>query len=114
METDKPYHEPRLTREKLAKMLGTNRTYLSTVIHAKGGMSYQQFVNTYRINEAIEVLSDASQIERPLKQLWSELGFTSPSTFYKLFQQSVGITPLAFRKQIPGIKKPTAQQDDTD
>lgn len=114
METDKPYHEPRLTREKLAKMLGTNRTYLSTVIHAKGGMSYQQFVNTYRINEAIEVLSDASQIERPLKQLWSDLGFTSPSTFYKLFQQSVGITPLAFRKQIPGIKKPTAQQDDTD
>ena len=73
-----------------------------------------QFVNTYRINEAIEVLSDASQIERPLKQLWSELGFTSPSTFYKLFQQSVGITPLAFRKLIPGIKKPTAQQDDTD
>lgn len=95
-------------------MLGTNRTYLSTVIHAKGGMSYQQFVNTYRINEAIEVLSDASQIDRPLKQLWSDLGFTSPSTFYKLFQQSVGITPLAFRKQIPGIKKPTAQQDDTD
>lgn len=86
MENEKLYHEPKLTREKLAKLLGTNRTYLSTVIHDKSGMSYQQFVNAYRINEAIELLSDASQTDRPMKQLWSDLGFTSPSTFYKLFQ----------------------------
>ena len=114
MENDKPYHEPKLTREKLAKMLGTNRTYLSTVIHAKSGMSYQQFINTYRINEAIELLSDESMIDRPLKQLWSDLGFTSSSTFYKLFQQSVGITPLAFRKQLPGIKDQSLPADDAD
>lgn len=114
METEKPYHEPKLTRDKLAKMLGTNRTYLSTVIHTKSGMSYQQFVNNYRINEAIELLSDASFINLPLKQLWSDLGFTSSSTFYKLFQQSVGITPLAFRKQLPGVKEQSNPADDAD
>lgn len=99
MDTEKPYKTPQLTREKLAAMLGTNRTYLSTVIREKSGMSYQQFVNSYRINEAVRILSDREAVDYPLKQLWSDLGFTSSSTFYKLFQQSVGITPSVYRKQ---------------
>lgn len=99
MDNEKPYKTPQLTREKLAAMLGTNRTYLSTVIREKSGMSYQQFVNSYRINEAVRILSDRKAVDYPLKQLWSDLGFTSSSTFYKLFQQSVGITPSVYRKQ---------------
>lgn len=100
METDKPYRTPQLTREKLAAMLGTNRTYLSTVIREVGGMNYQQFVNSYRIEEAVRILSDKSTADYPMKQLWSDLGFTSASTFYKLFNQSVGITPSVYRKNI--------------
>lgn len=99
METERVYTEPQLTRERLAEMLGTNRTYLSQVIKEKSGMNYQQFINSYRINEAIRILSDRSKADYPLKQLWSDLGFNSASTFYKLFQQSVGITPSVYRKQ---------------
>lgn len=99
MDTKKPYTTPQFTREKLAGMLGTNRTYLSTVIKEKSGMNYQQFINSYRINEAIRILSDRETVDYPLKQLWSDLGFTSSSSFYKLFQQTVGITPSVYRKQ---------------
>lgn len=62
-------------------------------------MNYLQFVNSYRINEAVRILSDPEQTEYPLKQLWSDLGFNSATTFYKLFQKEVGITPSVYRKQ---------------
>lgn len=99
MDAERPYTEPQLTREKLAEQLGTNRTYLTTVIKEKTGMSYLQFVNSYRINEAIRIMSDKDNLDYPLKRIWSDLGFSSPSTFYKVFQQTVGITPSTYRKQ---------------
>lgn len=105
MEQEKPYHEPHFTRDKLATLLGTNRTYLSAAIMAKGGMNYQQFVNSYRISEAVALLSDRNRVDYPLKQLWSDLGFSSSSTFYKLFQQSVGITPSVYRRQFLKIEE---------
>lgn len=105
MENDKLYKEPQLNRERLAAMLGTNRTYLSAVIKEKSGMNYQQFINSYRIQEAIRILSDNDSADYPLKQLWSDLGFSSSSTFYKLFQQAVGITPSVFRKQYLEMNK---------
>ena len=99
MEQERLYTDPQLNRERLAELLGTNRTYLSAIIKEKSGMSYLQFVNSYRINEAIRILSDPDKIDYPLKQIWSDLGFNSPTTFYKLFQQAVGITPSVYRKQ---------------
>ena len=99
MEQERLYTDPQLNRERLAELLGTNRTYLSTIIKEKSGMSYLQFVNSYRIDEAIRILSDPDKIDYPLKQIWSDLGFNSPATFYKLFQQAVGITPSVYRKQ---------------
>ena len=62
-------------------------------------MTYLQFVNSYRINEAIRQLSDPTLEQSPLKQIWRDLGFNSPVTFYKQFQQAVGITPSVYRKQ---------------
>ena len=105
MQKEKLYKEAQLTRERMATLLGTNRTYLSQVIKEKSGMGYQQFVNSYRINEAARILSDASLINYPLKQIWSDLGFSSASTFYKLFIQQLGITPNVYRKQFAEMSK---------
>lgn len=99
MEHERLYTDAQLNRERMAEILGTNRTYLSAIIKEKSGMSYLQFVNSYRINEAIRILSDPDKTDYPLKQIWSDLGFNSPATFYKLFQQAVGITPSVYRKQ---------------
>lgn len=99
MDNERMYAEAQLTRERMAERLDTNRTYLTKIIKEKTGMSYAEFINSYRINEAIRILSDKDKIDYPLKQIWSDLGFSSPSTFFKLFQQAVGITPSVYRKQ---------------
>lgn len=99
MESERLFTEAQLTREKVAERLGTNRTYLTRIIKEKTNMNYLQYINSYRINEAIRILSDKDKVDYPLKRIWSDLGFSSPSTFYKLFQQAVGITPTTYRKQ---------------
>lgn len=99
MEQDRVFTNPQLGREALAEMLGTNRTYLSAIVKEKSGMNVLQFINSYRIGEAVKILSDKSMVSLPLKRIYSEVGFASPTTFYKLFQQQVGITPHTYRKQ---------------
>ena len=78
MEVERLFTESQLTRDKMAEHLGTNRTYLTRVIKEKTGMNYLQFINSYRINEAIRILSDPDSLSYPLKQIWSDLGFSSP------------------------------------
>ncbi len=114
MEKEYLYKEAQLTREKMAERLGTNRTYLIKVIKEKTNMNYLQFVNSYRINEAIKILSDKDKVNYPLKQIWSDLGFSSPSTFFKLFQQAVGITPSVYRKQFIETSSSKEEVDDDD
>lgn len=98
MEEKRLYADSNLTRERLAEILNTNRTYLSQVINEKAGLGYSQFINDYRIKEAVRILSDKTCNNYPLKALCIDLGFNSMTTFYKLFQATVGMTPSTYRK----------------
>lgn len=93
------YRDSSLTREKLAEIIGTNRTYLSRIVNEQSGMQYNQYINSYRIKEALTVLSNPSN-DIPLKALSAEIGFSSITTFYKAFQDEVGMTPARYRKKI--------------
>lgn len=97
MEKEKVWSDTTLTRERLAEMLGTNRTYLTQVITQHTGKGYYQFINTYRIKEAVKILSDAGNASYPLKALAADLGFRSMTTFYKTFLETVGMTPSKYR-----------------
>lgn len=100
MEHDRMYIDSQLSRDSLAEALDTNRTYLTNLIKERTGMSVPQFINSYRINEAIRILSDKSTADVPMKSLCFELGFNSQATFYRLFQTSVGMSPLAYRNSV--------------
>ncbi|MGL5272167.1 MAG: helix-turn-helix domain-containing protein, partial [Phocaeicola sp.] len=98
MREEKLFKDNFLTKEKVADKLNTNRTYLSQVINEQKGETFTQYINNYRINEAVKVLSD-NTIQIPLKALSSELGFNSMTTFYKLFQNHIGMTPTQYKEK---------------
>ena len=104
MTEEQIYKDPLLTKEKVADMLGTNRTYLSQIINEQSNKNFTQYINEYRIYEAVRILSDP-QNTQPLKALSVELGFNSMTTFYKLFQQQTSMTPAQYRKQVNDLKK---------
>ena len=103
MRNEKIYRDNDLTKDKVSELLGTNRTYLSRIINEQTQMSFTYYVNRFRIEEAIRQLSDPAN-DVPLKALASELGFNSISTFYNLFQSSVGMTPAQYRSKVKKIE----------
>lgn len=100
MENEKVYRDGSLTLDKLAEMLSTNRSYLSRVINEKTGYNFNKYINSFRIAEAVEILSDKSTADRQMKEIGSGLGFNSPSTFYKAFSDETGMSPSSFRRKV--------------
>ena len=98
IENERLYADPNFTREELVERLHTNRTYLSQIIKIHTGKNYSQLINSYRIKEAIKILSNPGKKDYPLKKLSQDLGFVSSNTFSKVFQQTVGMSPSNFRK----------------
>lgn len=99
MTEEKLFKDPSLTVGAVAERLGSNRTYLSRAVNDSTGKSFTQLVNDYRIREAIALISDM-EANMPLKQICSEVGFSSISTFYSTFQSITGMTPARYRAQV--------------
>lgn len=104
MQESKVYRDNFITKEKVAEMLNTNRTYLSQVINEQTGKTFTHYINSFRVEEAVRLLSDPTN-DMPLKALSSELGFNSISTFYSVFQSSVGMPPSLYRSKVLDLQK---------
>lgn len=96
MEDEHVYRDSDLTIDKLAARLSTNRSYLSRVINEYAGTNFNQYLNKYRIEEAIRSITESNG-ECLLKTLAFDLGFKSTSSFNKAFSKETGIPPSAFR-----------------
>ncbi len=104
MEQEHAYRDCNLSLEKAAEMLSTNRTYLSQIVNELANQSFPAYVNSFRIREAISLLSDTGNDE-PLKSISLSVGFSTPSTFYNLFRQKTGMSPSVFRNNVRKIKR---------
>ena len=98
MSAQEIYRRHDLSREAVAAMLSTNRTYLSEAISRHTGLSFVYYVNSFRLEAAVKILSDPDD-ETPIKAMVHELGFRSMSTFYRLFLAAKGVPPSQFREE---------------
>ena len=99
LETDKIYTHADLTIDKLAKRLCTNRTYLSQIINEEYHTNYSNFINDYRVKEAMRMLSDPEKKKKfSIEAIAGDSGFNTISNFNMVFKKQTGITPSVFRK----------------
>lgn len=94
---NKVYLEPDLTLKTLAEKCGTNRTYLSRVIHEIHKINFNDFINKCRIEEAKRILADPEN-QIPLKALPERVGFKNYARFHEAFKKHTGISPSFFVK----------------
>lgn len=100
MEEEKIFTTPNLTIDKLARKLNTNRTYLSQIINEEYHLKYPDFINKYRVNEAMHLLSNLEMSSRfSIEAIAKEAGFNTISNFNSVFKKHTGITPSLFRKE---------------
>lgn len=100
MKTKKVFKENDLSLDKLSEYLDSNRNYVSRAINRYAGQSFHNYVNMYRINEAIAVISQAGQDEILLKALSIELGYSSLSVFSKAFAKRTGVAPTIYIREL--------------
>jgi AraC-like DNA-binding protein len=98
MNENKPYLDESLNLENLAMGINIAPRYLSQVINQAFNQNFSDFVNSYRINYAIEQLSGRSN-NKTISEIYFEAGFKSKATFYKAFKKHQNVTPTIFRKE---------------
>jgi len=100
MKHDKPYLDSNLTLPKLAKMVSTSSNYLSQVINEHMNMKFFDFVNSYRITMAKNLIINPLPHTKTILDIAMESAFNSKSAFYSAFKKQVGVTPAQFKKHI--------------
>ena len=99
MEDQQVWRDSDLSRDSLAVMLGTNTSYLTAMMSSCVGKTFNDYVNGFRIDEAIRLLSREGD-ETPAKEIAEQSGFNNLSTFYRVFQKTTGFPPSFYRKEI--------------
>jgi len=99
MAAAKPYLDPDLSLSDLAEELGTTRGNLSWLINNSIGKSFYDYVNSYRVDEALRIL--ATDDRKPILECAYAAGFNVKSTFYKFFRAKTGMSPGEYAKSTP-------------
>lgn len=104
LEDDKIYRQKDLTESKLAEMLDSNTTYISSIINNRFGVTFKTLLNKYRIDEARQLLVSKEYSNYSIEGIASEVGYQSRSAFYQVFKQNTGMTPSAYVKTYKQIE----------
>lgn len=100
METDVVYREPNLTIDLLARRLDTPVHRLRGLINnGLGFRNFASFTNGYRLVHAKRALADPGRGRETILAIAFESGFASLQTFNRVFRQTEGVTPTAYRMQ---------------
>jgi AraC-like DNA-binding protein len=94
----KPFLNPELTLNDLAKSINEQPRVLSQVINEHYKKNFFDVINHYRIEEAKKILQDPSSSKNVLEVLYGT-GFNSKATFNRAFKKETGFTPTEFKKK---------------
>lgn len=81
VENDKIYLQPDLKLDDVAQMMHTNRTYIYQAVNQQMGISFNEFINRYRIAHAKRLMASDPTLSMNDVALLS--GFASLSSFYR-------------------------------
>ena len=98
MEVEKIYSDSTLTLAMLARRTGVPLRFLSQIINEEFRVSFSEFVNTYRIKKAEDLLLNSGS-EFTVQQIMYDVGFNSKSAFHNAFRKYCGCTPRELQQK---------------
>ncbi|MCB0564110.1 MAG: helix-turn-helix domain-containing protein [Phaeodactylibacter sp.] len=102
MDKSQPYRNPGLNLNSLAEMAGTSPHSLSRVINEGYGMNFNDFVNSYRIEEFKRLAQQEDYQNHTLLAIAFIVGFNSKSAFNRSFKKLEDCTPREYLKGVVG------------
>ena len=96
MESEKPYLNEDLTLGKLSEQMNIKPTQLSAIIKTQTTGNFYDYINNFRI-EAVK--KELTNTNKQIIIIAYGNGFSSKSTFNKVFKDITGDSPSQFRKK---------------
>lgn len=100
LEKDKIFINPDLRITDVAKLMGTNRTYVSRIVNEDLQTNFNDLINRYRVEYAKSIMEDTKNNYLTINDIASQSGFSTTSSFYRIFNNFEKISPGKFRKNI--------------
>ena len=82
---------------EIAAYVGINRSYLYTLFMKQYGMSPKEYLTTFRITRAAQLLEIT---EMSVESVAMSCGYQNALGFSKIFKDRMGITPSAYKKKM--------------
>lgn len=98
MKHEKPYLENTLRLDDLANKMNLSRNHTSQIINQHFNLSFFDFVNKYRIDEAKHLLAETQDGKTTIAQIAYDVGFNNRASFYKAFKKFEGKSPREYLK----------------
>jgi AraC-like DNA-binding protein len=103
MTEEKPFTNPDLTLNDLAKSLDVHPNHLSQVINSIENKSFYDLINEKRVEEFISLVSHPSARQYTLLGLAFDCGFNSKASFNRNFKKLTGLSPSDYlKKEVAG------------
>lgn len=97
MESQKLYLNSELKLNDVADAMNTNRNLISNCINSQRGCSFSQFVSTYRVEHAKDLIRRQPDIK--ISEVWMQSGFSTEGSFFRTFKAFTGMTPSEFKQK---------------
>lgn len=98
MEDKKPFLDSEFTLTNLATATYSNKTYLSRTINLYSGRNFRQFVNSWRINYAKELIENDKHLR--MAEVSLMCGFHTVVSFNMAFKVFTGLTPTEYHGSV--------------
>ena len=95
----KIYKDPDLDVQTFADAMGMSRSLLNDKIQQAFGQSIAQFIRTYRLNVAKEMICNGTNKEMNISEIAYEVGFNDPKYFTRCFTKEFNATPSDLSKE---------------
>lgn len=99
IEKEKAYFNPEFRLNDLAKSSNISAHKVSHVINRIEGISFSDFINRYRIEEAKIMLVSEKHKTHTILAIAHEVGFNSKTAFYNAFKKQCNLSPSAYIKE---------------
>jgi len=97
--SEKPFLNPSLTIRDISDATNIHSKYISQVINESLNKNFYDFINSYRVKEAMNQLLINGGKEKTILEILYDSGFNSKSAFNTAFKKTTGFTPTEFRHQ---------------
>lgn len=102
MMNDKLYKNPDITVFDMSGALNISRNHLTEILNVHAGKNFNEYVNSFRVEEAKNMLIDPRLTNLTIAGIGKEAGFKSPNAFFTNFKKMTGLTPAIWKDKYSG------------